>query len=71
MANKPVYDRILLKLSGEALMGKQPFGIDPDMMRYVAEEVVSVHELGVQLALVAAHDFFSHDGVSAAERVEV
>jgi uridylate kinase len=49
---QPRYKRILLKLSGEALMGDQEFGIDPEMMKYVAEEVRSVFDLGVQVAIV-------------------
>jgi uridylate kinase len=49
---QPRYGRILLKLSGEALMGDQGFGISPDMIKYVAEEVQSVHDLGVQVAIV-------------------
>ncbi|WP_394700277.1 UMP kinase [uncultured Desulfosarcina sp.] len=50
MASK--YQRILLKLSGEALMGDQGFGISPDMLSYVAGEVRSIVELNVQLAIV-------------------
>ncbi len=46
------YKRILLKLSGEALMGDQGFGIAPEMLAYVAEEVRSIVELNVQLAIV-------------------
>ena len=46
------YKRILLKLSGEALMGDQGFGICPNMLSYVAEEVRSIVELDVQLAVV-------------------
>ncbi|MEJ2657073.1 MAG: UMP kinase [Desulfobacterales bacterium] len=46
------YKRILLKLSGEALMGDQSFGISPDMIQYVAEEIRSVFDLGVQIAVV-------------------
>ncbi len=49
---KPQYNRILLKLSGEALMGEQEFGIDPVMIKYVAEEIRSVFELGIQVAIV-------------------
>jgi len=49
---QPRYGRVLLKLSGEALMGDQGFGISPDMIKYVAEEVQSIHDLGVQLAIV-------------------
>lgn len=48
----PRYKRILLKLSGEALMGDQGFGISPDVIKYVAEEVQSVFDLGVQVAIV-------------------
>ncbi len=50
MASK--FKRILLKLSGEALMGDQGFGICPNMLSYVAEEVRDVVELNVQLAIV-------------------
>ncbi len=48
----PRYKRILLKLSGEALMGEQSFGISPEMIKYVAEEVRSVFDLGVELSIV-------------------
>jgi len=50
--SKAQYKRILLKLSGEALMGDQGFGISPDVIRYVAEEVRAVHALGVEIAIV-------------------
>ncbi|MBU0699412.1 MAG: UMP kinase [Proteobacteria bacterium] len=49
---RPHFNRILLKLSGEALMGDQSFGISPGMIKYVAEEVRSVFDLGVQTAIV-------------------
>ena len=48
----PQFKRVLLKLSGEALMGDQSFGISPDVIRYVAEEVRSAFDLGVQIAIV-------------------
>ena len=48
----PQFKRVLLKLSGEALMGDQSFGISPDVIRYVAEEVHSAFDLGVQIAIV-------------------
>jgi uridylate kinase len=48
----PIYKRILLKLSGEALMGSQGFGVDPLMAAKVAEEVKDVHALGVEIAIV-------------------
>jgi uridylate kinase len=48
----PVYGRILLKLSGEALMGSQPFGIDEKVVAAIADEVRDVHSLGVEIAVV-------------------
>jgi uridylate kinase len=50
--NEPKYRRVLLKLSGEALMGDQTSGIDSDIVARIAAEVKSVHDLGVQVALV-------------------
>lgn len=46
------YKRILLKLSGEALMGKQSYGIDPDRLEQYALEIQKVKELGVEIAIV-------------------
>ena len=46
------YGRVLLKISGEALMGEQNYGIDVNVARSVAEELKAVHELGVQVAVV-------------------
>ena len=48
----PVYKRVLLKLSGEALMGKQAFGVDPQVAGTIAREVREVHRLGVEVAIV-------------------
>lgn len=48
----PKYKRVLVKLSGEALMGDQSFGISPEMLSYLAAEIRSVYDLGIQLALV-------------------
>jgi uridylate kinase len=48
----PKYKRVLVKLSGEALMGDQGFGISPDMIKYVADEIRSIYDLGIQVALV-------------------
>ncbi|MEA1971516.1 MAG: UMP kinase [Thermodesulfobacteriota bacterium] len=50
--DKPIYKRILLKLSGEALLGKGSFGIDTDVLKFVAEELGDVRTLGVQIGLV-------------------
>jgi uridylate kinase len=49
---KPAYNRILLKLSGEALMGSQSYGIDTKVAVAVAKELKAVHELGVEVAIV-------------------
>ncbi len=51
-SDKPVYQRILLKISGEALMGDQGFGLHPPTVQKIAEEVKKVHELGVEICLV-------------------
>lgn len=47
-----VYRRVLLKISGEALMGEQNYGIDVNVARTVAEELKALHALGVQIAVV-------------------
>ena len=50
--SKLAYRRVLLKISGEALMGEQNYGIDVNVARSVAEELKAVHEVGVQVAVV-------------------
>jgi uridylate kinase len=49
---KPVFERILLKLGGEALADEDGFGIDPLRAEYVAERVIQVRSMGVQVAIV-------------------
>jgi len=49
---EPKFRRILLKLSGEVLAGDKGFGIDPKKAAYLANEVKSVHELGVDIGLI-------------------
>ena len=49
---KPAYRRLLVKLSGEALMGDSDYGIDPAFLRRLASEIASVRELGVEVAVV-------------------
>ena len=70
MPPKPKYRRILLKLSGEGLMGEREYGIDPDTVERISKDIKSVHEKGVQICLViGAGNIFR--GVSqAAEGVE-
>jgi uridylate kinase len=48
----PVYNRVLLKLSGEALMGEQQFGIDPAVANRIAVDIGDIQQLGVQTAVV-------------------
>jgi uridylate kinase len=52
LKNKMTYSRILLKLSGEVLMGRQGFGIDPDMIRDISVQIKDVAELGIEVAIV-------------------
>ena len=52
MATKPKYQRILLKLSGEALMGQHQFGIDSNIIKRIAQEVKELHDIGVEVAMV-------------------
>jgi len=48
----PKYKRVLIKLSGEAMMGEMGFGIDPNVVLNVADEIAEVHALGVELGIV-------------------
>jgi len=49
---RPEFERVLIKLSGEALMGDQGFGIKPEIINYVADEIAQVQSLGVQVSIV-------------------
>ena len=49
---KPAYKRILLKLSGESLLGDASYGIDLDTSRSIAQEIKEIHDLGVQVAIM-------------------
>ena len=48
----PAYKRILLKLSGEALMGEKQYGIDPAVTAQIARDVKDIQQLGVETAIV-------------------
>lgn len=52
MTNTPLYNRIVLKMSGEALGGGAGYGIDPAAAEEIATKVKQIHDLGVQIALV-------------------
>ena len=52
MSKKPLYQRIVYKLSGEALMGSSDAGIDPAVLDRIVSEIKTVHALGVEVAIV-------------------
>jgi len=52
VSGSPAFKRIVLKLSGEVLMGHQPFGIAPEVLPTLAAEIAEVHGLGVETAIV-------------------
>jgi uridylate kinase len=60
----PAFQRILLKLSGEALLGKQGFGVSPEVAARIAEEITEVRGMGVQVAVVVGGGNFIR-GVAA------
>ena len=64
---RPVFKRILLKLSGEALMGPKSFGIDETVVDQMAAEIADVHRLGVEIAIVVGGGNIIR-GVTASDR---
>jgi len=68
--SEPVFHRILLKLSGEALMGSQGFGVDPEVASRVAGEVHEVHGMGVQLAIVVGGGNFIRGVAASAHGID-
>src|SRR5262245_58544351 len=52
MSSEPVFKRVLLKLSGEALMGDQGYGIDPRVVSYLADEILEIKQAQIELSLV-------------------
>ena len=68
--SQPAFHRILLKLSGEALMGGQGFGVDPAVAHRIASEVHEVHELGVQLAIVVGGGNFIRGVAASADGID-
>ncbi len=64
------YDRILLKLSGEALLGARPYGVDPEFCTFVAGELKAVHEVGVQVAVVVGGGNIFRGLAAAAEGMD-
>ena len=69
---EPVYRRVLLKLSGEALAGSRGYGIDPETIARVAAEIRDVAQRGVQLAVViGAGNIFRGIAASTGENVVI
>ncbi len=68
--NKPLYPRVLLKISGEALMGDQGFGLHPPTMARIAGEVQKAHEQGIQICMVIGGGNIFRGLVGAAQGME-
>jgi uridylate kinase len=68
--SEPAFRRILLKLSGEALMGAQGFGIDPEAAHRIAQEIHEVHDLGVQIALMIGGGNFIRGVAASAHGID-
>jgi uridylate kinase len=67
MSDQPKFRRILLKLSGEALMGEADYGIDPKMIGRLAEEIIEVQKAGIQIGVViGGGNIFRGAGLAAA-----
>ena len=67
MTAEPKYKRILLKLSGEALMGEVDYGIDPKMIIRLAQEILEVQRAGIQIGVViGGGNIFRGAGLAAA-----
>jgi uridylate kinase len=70
MAAEPAYHRVLLKLSGEALMGDRPFGIDPEVASRIADEIREIHGLGVEIAIVVGGGNIIRGMAAAAQGID-
>lgn len=68
---RQTYKRALIKLSGEALAGPLGFGLDPNVLAYIATEILAVHEAGTQIAVVVGGgNFFRGDAFSASGKID-
>lgn len=70
MPANPSYRRVLLKLSGEALMGEQQYGIDLPTLQHMADDIRGVHEMGVQVCLVVGGGNIFRGVSKAADGIE-
>jgi len=66
----PKYKRVVLKLSGEALGGEKNYGIDPDVVRTIAEDVKEVQDLGVEVAVVVGGGNFWRGATGSAKGMD-
>jgi uridylate kinase len=66
----PVFHRILVKLSGEALMGTQGFGVGPDVIARIAQEIHDIRQLGVQVAVVVGGGNFIRGVAASASGID-
>ncbi len=66
----PPFRRVLLKLSGESLMGEREYGVDPRTVTSIAREVATVHAAGVELAIVVGGGNFYRGMAAAAEGMD-
>jgi len=69
-AGAAIFRRVLLKLSGEALMGSREYGIEPERVEAIAEEVVDVHSLGLEIAIVVGAGNIYRGMAAAAEGMD-
>ncbi len=67
LSERKVLGRVLIKLSGEALAGEIGFGLDPEVLNYIAKEIALVHSTGTQVALVVGGGNFIRGEVFSAE----
>lgn len=67
MSERPTFQRVLIKLSGEALAGSLGFGIDPHVANYIAKEIAEVHGAGRQIAIVVGGGNFIRGETFAVE----
>ncbi|MCK4262017.1 UMP kinase, partial [bacterium] len=67
---KPAYKRILLKLSGEALQGRQKYGLDPKVVNSIADEIRDVRELNIEIAIVVGGGNIFRGVVASANGME-
>src|SRR2546423_14869856 len=66
----PIFQRILLKISGEALAAEQGFGVDTARIHEIAAEIADVHSLGIQIAIVVGGGNFFRGGADQAKDMD-